>query len=133
MVLEAEVCQWYYYSSFSHSWNSQYLLFLLSSSCFKSVIKEPQRRSDRVECWKLIFFKEVFFKDFIYLFLEQGKGKEKERERNISVCLPLTWTPLGPGLQPRHVPWLGIEPATLWFTARAQSTELHQPGLETYF
>ena len=23
----------------------------------------------------------------------------------------------GPGPQPRHVPWLGIEPATLWFTA----------------
>ena len=22
----------------------------------------------------------------------------------------------GPGLQPRHVPWLGIEPMTLWFT-----------------
>ena len=35
----------------------------------------------------------------------------------------------GPGLQPRHVPWLGIELATLWFIAHAQSTELHQPGL----
>ena len=34
----------------------------------------------------------------------------------------------GPGLQPRHVPWLGIEPATLWFSAHAQSTELCQPG-----
>ena len=27
-------------------------------------------------------------------------------------CIPY-W---GPGLQPRRVPWLGIEPATLWFT-----------------
>ena len=35
----------------------------------------------------------------------------------------------GLGLQPRHVPWLGIKPVTLWFTAYAQSTELHQPGL----
>ena len=34
----------------------------------------------------------------------------------------------GPGLQPRHVPWLGIEPVILWFTAHAQFTELHQPG-----
>ena len=34
-----------------------------------------------------------------------------------------------PGLQPRHVPRLGIEPATLWFTAHAQSTEVDQPGL----
>ena len=24
----------------------------------------------------------------------------------------------GPGLQPRHVPWLEIEPATLWFTGQ---------------
>ena len=34
----------------------------------------------------------------------------------------------GPGLQPRHVPWLGIKQVTLWFTAHAQPTELHQPG-----
>ena len=58
-----------------------------------------------------------FFKDFIYLFLERGEGREKERERNINVWLPLTcphnW---GPCPQPRHVPQLGIEPATLWFT-----------------
>ena len=30
------------------------------------------------------------------------------------LCAPY-W---GPGLQPKHVPWLGIEPATLWFTSR---------------
>ena len=39
----------------------------------------------------------------------------------------------GPGPQPRHVPSLGIKPKTLWFTARAQSTELHQPVLKTVF
>ena len=38
----------------------------------------------------------------------------------------------GPGPQPRHVPWLGSEPVTLWFTAHAQSTELHQPGLHDF-
>ena len=27
----------------------------------------------------------IFFKDFIYLFLERGEGKEKEKERNINV------------------------------------------------
>ena len=32
--------------------------------------------------------------------------------------LPLTWPPLGPGPQPRHMPWLGIEPETLWFAGR---------------
>ena len=28
---------------------------------------------------------------------------------------------LGPGLQPRHVPWLGIEPATLWFAGQCST------------
>ena len=40
-----------------------------------------------------IFFKRfflfrvflLFFKDFIYLFLDRGEGREKERERNINV------------------------------------------------
>ena len=31
----------------------------------------------------------LFFKDFIYLFLQRGEGREKERETHISVCLPL--------------------------------------------
>ena len=39
----------------------------------------------------------------------------------------------GPGPQPRHVPWLGIELATLWFAAWAQSTELCQPGITLFF
>ena len=38
----------------------------------------------------------LFFKDFIYLFLEKAAGKENERERNINVWLPcecpLLWT-----------------------------------------
>ena len=59
-----------------------------------------------------------FFKDFIYLFLERGKWREKERERNINVWLPLARPYWGPDPQPRHVPWLGIELVTLWFTGR---------------
>ena len=39
----------------------------------------------------------------------------------------------GPGLQPRHVPRLGIQLVTLWFAAHTQSTELHQPGLVAFF
>ena len=36
----------------------------------------------------------------------------------------------GPGLQPRYVPWPGIEPATFFGSqAGAKSTEPHQPGL----
>ena len=37
----------------------------------------------------------LFFKDFIYLFIDRGEGKEKERERNISVWLPLVRPVLG--------------------------------------
>ena len=39
--------------------------------------------------------KKIFFKDFIYLFLERREGREKEKERNINVWLPLMWPPLG--------------------------------------
>ena len=58
-----------------------------------------------------------FFKDFIY-FLRAGKGGRK-RGRETSVCDWLTHTPnWGLGPPPRHVSWLGIEPATLWFTGQ---------------
>ena len=50
----------------------------------------------------------------IYLCLE--KVREKEREININVGFLLCTPNWGPGSQPRHVPWLGIEPVTLWFT-----------------
>ena len=53
---------------------------------------------------------------FIYLFLESGKGGRK-RGREISMCGCPSHAPnWEPGPQPRHVPRLGIEPATLWFT-----------------
>ena len=58
---------------------------------------------------------KVSIKKFIYLFIFRGGGREKERETPVCSCLLCTpyW---GPGPQPRHVPWLGIEPVTLWFT-----------------
>ena len=57
-----------------------------------------------------------FLKGFIYLFLESGDGREKESERNINVWLPLTYPLMGIWTPNKHVPWLGIEPATLCFT-----------------
>ena len=53
--------------------------------------------------FKFQFYFILFFKDFIYLFLEREERREKEREINISVWLPLA--------HPRHVPWLGSWPA----------------------
>ena len=57
---------------------------------------------------QILFY--LFFKDFIYLFLERVEGREKGRETSMCGCLSC-----GPGLQPRHVPWLGIKLVTLWF------------------
>ena len=54
----------------------------------------------------------IFKKDFIF----RQREEEGERERNINVWLPLCAPYWGPGPQPRHVPWLGIKPATLRFT-----------------
>ena len=53
----------------------------------------------------------LFLKYFIYLFLERGEGREKHQSV-VASHSPPHW---GPGLQPRHVPWLGIESVTLWF------------------
>ena len=61
------------------------------------------------------FFKKKRF----YLFIFRKMGREGEKHwcvRDTSTgCLSHTPNQ-GPGLQPRHVHWLGIEPATLWFS-----------------
>ena len=53
---------------------------------------------------------------------------ERKRGRETSVCgclsQALNWRP---DLQPRHVPWLGIEPVTLWSTGWHLIHEPHQP------
>ena len=45
----------------------------------------------------------LYFKDFIYLFLDRREEREKEREASICGCL-LQDPHWGPGPQPRHVP-----------------------------
>ena len=73
-----------------------------------------------------------FFEDFTDLFLERGGEREKERERNIDarkkhqcVVASSTHPNWGPGLQPRHVPWLGIEPETFSFGGRMPNQLSH--------
>ena len=49
------------------------------------------------------------------MFREREREGEREGEKHQCVVashVPPHW---GPGLKPRHVPWLGIELATLWF------------------
>ena len=64
---------------------------------------------------KKYFPHTLFFWMFYFFIFRERKG-ERKRERMCG-CLSLApyW---GPGLQPRHVPWPGIEPVTLWFTVR---------------
>ena len=58
-----------------------------------------------------------FFKRF-YLLVFRQRGREGKREGEKHQCVIASCTPCwGPGLQPRDVLWLGIEPATLWFTS----------------
>ena len=77
---------------------------------------------------KLIY---LFLRFYLFIFRERGReGVGGET----SMCGRLSHGPhWGPGPQPGHVPQLGIEPATLWFAACAQSSELHQPGLYLVF
>ena len=60
---------------------------------------------------------KLFFKDFV-LFIFRERRKEGEREGEKHQCVVASHVPpnWGPGLQPRHVPWLGIKLAMLWFT-----------------
>ena len=76
--------------------------------------------------------KYFFFLNFIYLFLDTGEERKRGRETSVYGCFSRIpyW---GHGLQPRHVPQLGIEPATLWFTGQHSTTEPHQPSKLKYF
>ena len=66
--------------------------------------------------WDLLLLLQRF-----YLFIFREEGRDKERGRNTYVrerqLLVASCTPRngGPGLQPRHVPQLGIKLVTLWF------------------
>ena len=82
---------------------------LLGESYPSSPHTEARQFSSSLLCTHM----KLFFKDFIYLFLERGGGKEKKREKT-SMCDCLLHAPSwGPGLQPRHVLWVGIKLATL--------------------
>ena len=58
----------------------------------------------------------IFLRFYLFIFREGKEGRKRGRQTSMCGCLSSTpyW---GPGRQPRHVPWLGIEPATVWFTS----------------
>ena len=72
---------------------------------------------------EFIYKKLCIFKRFhLLIFRERGRegerGEKHQCVRETSVGCLLQAPNLRSGLQPRHVPRLGIEPATLWFTGR---------------
>ena len=64
-----------------------------------------------------LLYTAPFLKDFIYVFLEGG-GEKNLCVRDPSIHCLLHAPNQGPGTQPRHVPWLGIKPATFQFTGQ---------------
>ena len=65
-------------------------------------------------CMKYIVFKKYIF--YLFIFREKGRQGERGGVKHQCVVAPCATPHLGPGLQPRHVPCLGIELATPWFT-----------------
>ena len=73
-------------------------------------------------CWSfllneiLALYLSIYLLKILFTYFErEGKGGRK-RGRETETCGCLSHTPhQEPGLQPRHVPWLAIKPATLWF------------------
>ena len=51
----------------------------------------------------------------LFIFREGKRGRKRGRETSVCGCLSHA-AYRGPGPPPRHVPWLGIELAILWFT-----------------
>ena len=63
------------------------------------------------------FFIFLTFLKILVIFRQRAREWEREGEK-FNVWLPLTHPYWGPGPQPWHVPWLGIQPATLWFAGQ---------------
>ena len=76
-----------------------------------------------------IFKNHLLFLRF-YLLIFREKGRKREREGEKHQCVVASHVPFhrGPGPQPRHVPWLEIEPETCSLWDNTQPTEPHQPG-----
>ena len=76
--------------------------------------------------WCFYFFKILFI-----FFWKRGRVGEREGEKETSMCGCLSHAPYcGPGLQPRHMPGLGINQGPFGLQAGTFCTEPHQPGQE---
>ena len=101
--------------SFSHIFSWLYSSFLFSTEWYSIVWMYHSLFIHSPTEGHLFFLKDSFFflKGF-YLFIFRERGREGEWETKTCGCLSHAPYP-GPSPQTRHVPWLGIKPATLWF------------------
>ena len=106
-----------FYGSFTANFETNG--FVACGSVFWSLIWGQKGQWDRflgyyLHCLILI----LFFKYFIYLFLERGREGEREGEKQqcvVASCVPANGDLAhNPGMCSR----LGIEPMTLWFTSQ---------------
>ena len=96
------------------SWKNSYAAFLLLNILTEDW--SPFTLWDSL-FYYLIHFFDIYLIVFFFKDLYLERGREGETERSIILWLPLTCPYWGPGPQPRHGPWLGIELATLCFAA----------------
>ena len=111
-------------------WESPY--FWVSHSftaiCSKRKKKKRKNEGEKRRQKGLSGLSILFFKDFIYLFLERGEGRERGRET--SACSCFSWDPYWvPGLQPRHCSGWELNWWSFGSEACVQSIEPRQPGL----
>ena len=98
------------------------MMNFLNFCCSKKVFISSPLLKEHFTDYRIIDWRNFLKILFICLFLEIGEGRERDKERNIYVTekhqsvashvLP-SW---GPGSQPKHMPWLEIEPVTFQFT-----------------
>ena len=115
-------------SSWCNLHSSHYFMFLVlfhgsNIALFQQVIQlmwSYKRKGTQIP--GLFFFFKILF--YFLKFLQRGEGRERERNINVrekhkSIAFP-TRPNQGPGLEPRHVPWLGSKQATFHFADSAQ-------------
>ena len=102
---------------------------LLQTQILRPHLRPTESESLSAEVSHHFFF---FFRFYLFIFRERGSEGEREGQKHQCVVASRT-TPTGDLAHNPHVPWLGIQPATLWFTACAQSTKPHQPVPSHWF
>ena len=90
-----------------------------TSTSTRSYSRLHKRKSASTRGFPLLWF--LIFYLLIFRERERGEKRQCQRETPIIDQLPLN-------LQPRHVPWPGIQPATFCFVGNDQTSEPHGLG-----